>query len=103
MTIEEFNKTYGRIGGIKQLSLMRENLEPLDRIAFTFQVSKERVRQWMVELFGEKYDPRAKRREKRVEAIKKLIKKYGVEKTKQLHPVNKSYLKEAIKQIEYEI
>jgi hypothetical protein len=103
MTIKEFNNKYKLIGGIKQLSIMRENYESLDRIAFTFRVSKERARQWMVEFFGERYDPRTKRRERRIEAMKKVIKKHGVEKTKELYPgINRYYLREAIKQIKYE-
>ena len=100
MTIERFNALYGNKGGIKQLTKMRDDCETLLNISTHFGVSKERVRQWMEEIFNSPYDPRAKRREIRVEAIKKLIQLHGVEKTKQLYSgINKSYLAEAIKNI----
>lgn len=97
MTIKQFNKKYKEQGGIKQLSNMRENLETLRSISGFFNVSSERVRQWMVEFFGEKYDPRCERRKKTIKAIKELIEKHGVEKTRALYPgINKSYLQSAI-------
>lgn len=100
MIISEFEKRYTSQGGIKQLSTMREECETLDSIAMHFGVSKERVRQWMTELFLEKYDPRYERRKRRIEAIESLIKKNGIEKTKELYPgINKHYLKSAIKNI----
>ena len=100
MDIETFNKTYKRKGGIKQLSLMRENLESLNEISKRFGVCKERARQWMTEIFHENYDPRNERKRKKVEILKELIQEHGVEKTKSLYPgINKGYLEEAIKQL----
>ena len=100
MDIETFNSIYKKRGGIKQLSLMREKLESLDEISKRFGVCKERARQWMTELFDEQYDPRKERRRRKVEIVKDLIKKHGVEKTKCLYPgLNKEYLKEAIKNL----
>jgi len=100
MTIQEFDKKYKKNGGIKQLTLMREKLETLEKISNKFGVCKERVRQWMTDLFDEKYDPRNERRKRKIEVIKKLIQKHGVEKTKALYSgLNKSYLKEAIKEL----
>jgi len=100
MTIEEFDKRYKRKGGIKQLSLMRERLDSLDKISKRFGVCKERVRQWMVEMFDETYDKRRERRLRKVEIVKDSIKKHGIEKTKALFPgLNRRYLKEAIKNL----
>jgi len=97
MNIEEFNEKYKEQGGIKQLSSMRENLDTLKKISECFGVSGERARQWMIEFFEEKYDPRYKRRKKAIEAIKVLIDKYGLKKTRVLcQGTNKSYLKAAI-------
>ena len=65
MNKEQFDQKFRSKDGIKKLYTMMENLDTLDSIAGYFGVSKERVRQWSVELFGKKYDPRDKRREKR--------------------------------------
>lgn len=67
MNTKEFDKKYRDKGGIFMLKHMRERLTPLKIIAHHFSVSRERVRQWMQELFGEKYDPRPARREKAVQ------------------------------------
>lgn len=97
MTIKEFDKKYKEQGGIKQLSMMKDNFETLKKISECFKVSKERVRQWMIIFFGEKYDPRYERRENKIKAIKTLIEKYGIEKTKALcSGTNKDYLQIAI-------
>lgn len=96
MKIKYFNKKYEEQGGIKQLSNMRENFETLKKIAEQFDVSVERVRQWMINFFGEKYDPRYKRREKTIKTVRDLIDKHGLEKTQELYPgINKSYLQAA--------
>ncbi len=100
MTIEKFNELYGEKGGIGKLTEMRDSLSTLVSISVHFGVSRERIRQWMIQLFGEAYDPRKKRRENKIEAIKELIKTHGVERTKQLYSgINKYYLKEALKNI----
>lgn len=100
MMIKDFNNKYIENGGIKQLSDMRENLKSLKEISEHFSVSIERVRQWMVDFFGEKYDPRYERRKKTIRAIEKLINKHGIERTKDLYPgINKSYLQSAINSV----
>lgn len=100
MTIQQFNKKFKRQGGIKKLVDMRYNCYTLRSISEHFHISKERVRQWMVLFFGEKYDPRIERKERKIRNIELLIEKYGVEKTKDIYiDTNKNYLKEAINRI----
>lgn len=65
MTKEQFDREYRSKGGIKQLYKMFDNLETLAFISLHFGVSRQRVAQWSLEIFGKAYDPRAKRREKR--------------------------------------
>ena len=98
ITINNFKDKYKNKGGIKVLSMMRENCETLASIAYHFGVSKERICQWMEELFDEKYDPRKRRREAKIAMIMKLIKKLGIEDVKKMH-FNKNYLKKAIKNL----
>ena len=103
MNIEEFNKRYGDKGGIGALSEMRSNLETLEKIRLHFGVSRERIRQWMKEIFGEKYDPRKPRRERRINHIIDSIRKNGVDMTKEMMPgINKWYLKTAIETLKHE-
>lgn len=100
MTIKDFNNKYTENGGIKQLSDMRENLVTLKDISEHFDVSIERVRQWMIDFFEERYDPRYERRKRTIEAIEKLIDKHGIKRTKDLYPgINKSYLQSAINSV----
>lgn len=73
MNTDSFERKYGHYGGIKQLAKMRNSFFPLKTIALHFKVSQERVRQWMLEIFGSSYDPRPDRRN---EAIKKMVKFY---------------------------
>ena len=97
MIIKQFDEKYKKQGGIDQLSSMRENLNTLKEISKHFEISIERVRQWMIDFFGEKYDPRKERKEKTIRAIRSLIKKHGIEKAKTFYPnVNKNYLQIAI-------
>lgn len=63
MEINKFNNKYRSLGGFAKLVEMRTMLSPLSAIAKQFRVSKECVRLWMRNFFGEKYDPREKRRE----------------------------------------
>lgn len=74
MTKKEFEIKYRNKGGVRMLESMKENFIAQKNIAKHFEVSQERVRQWMLELFGEKYDPRPARRE---EAIKNMVKFYN--------------------------
>lgn len=63
MNVREFNKKYREKGGISKLIEMQSMLIPQKTIAKHFGVSQERIRQWTVEFFGYKYDPRQQRRE----------------------------------------
>ena len=98
MTPKLFNEIYKSEGGTKYLIELRENLISLDNIAAHYGVTKERVRQWMVELFGEKYDPREERREKIIDLFAHLIKNHGEKEALRMYPqINRYYKKEAIK------
>ena len=100
MTIQNFEKMHGKQGGMKQLTHMRDSCATLQSIADQFKVSKTRVGQWMIDIFGQNYDPRYDRRRLKIEAVEKLVKKFGVEKTKELYAgINKEYLKKAIKNL----
>lgn len=63
MEVKEFNKLYGgRKQGMIMLTQMRATSQTQDVIANHFGVTKERIRQWMVEFFGSEYDPRIDRK-----------------------------------------
>ena len=63
MTVKEFEVKYGDKGGIQKLSELRSLFANQGYIASHFGVSRERVRQWMLEFFGNSYDPRMDRKE----------------------------------------
>ena len=67
MNRHEFEIVYGSRGGFDQIDIMIKRLCTLQQIAEHFGVSRERVRQWSVEIFGKKYDPRTMRRKMRKE------------------------------------
>jgi len=73
MNLKQFEKKYSKVGGMNKLIEMRALLMPLKNIAETFGVSRERVRQWMLEFFGEKYDPRPDRRKRKQEILESGI------------------------------
>ena len=52
MTVKDFEKKYGKLGGIAKLTELRALLFSQDYIAEHFKVSKQRVKQWMLEFFG---------------------------------------------------
>ena len=64
-----FENKYGSKGGMKQLTKMRSSLSTQKAISLQFGVSRERVRQWMLEFFSDTYDPREKRREIIIESM----------------------------------
>lgn len=99
MNIKEFDKKYRNKGGVKMLETMKDNLIAQKNIAKHFEVSQERVRQWMVELFGEKYDPRPARRE---EAIAKMVKFYHETSMQEFHHAFKgsAYYRKALEIID---
>jgi len=94
-----FNKRYGEKGGINQLFKMKSQLCTLKEIGGHFGVGRERVRQWMLELIKDKYDPRIARRKKRIEEIKNMLKNTPSEDVQKLKMVNTYYFKEAMKEI----
>jgi len=63
MTVKEFDEKYGLKGGITKLTELRSLFYTQEYIAAHFSVTRERVRQWMLEFFGSAYDPRPDRRE----------------------------------------
>lgn len=69
MTTQDFEKEYGDKGGIKILEEFVDNGFTTKFIGDHFGVTKERVGQWIEEIFGEKYDPRQMRKEYRIEKM----------------------------------
>ena len=65
MLIKQFQKKYGDRGGMTKLTELRSLYYSQQYIAGYFGVTRERIRQWMLEFFGSPYDPRPDR----VEAI----------------------------------
>ncbi len=69
MNVREFDEKYKKFGGIKTLTKMRGTLATQEAIAIAYRVSKERVRQWMLEFFGDVYDPRPERKESIIQSM----------------------------------
>lgn len=69
MTIKEFNDKYKELGGVKLLNQFRAELKSAEFIGNHFGVGKESVQQWFEEFFGERYDPRATRKQRRLELM----------------------------------
>ena len=63
MIVKDFETRYGRFGGMKKLTEMRSLYYTKKYIADHFEVSQERVRQWMLIFFGVPYEPQPERRE----------------------------------------
>lgn len=63
MTVQKFEEKYGDKGGINKLTELRSLLFTQKYIANHFGVTKERARQWILEFFGEPYNPIADRRD----------------------------------------
>jgi len=95
MNVAEFNEKYGR-GGMATLTEMRALLHPQDQIAQYFGVTKEGVRKWMKQFFGEKYDPRYSRRDS---IIASMVKFAGNNPKEEFDEAYKSheYYKEALR------
>lgn len=62
MNVTQFEEKYKEKGGVNRLTEMRALMFTQKYIAKHFDVSIERVRQWMIEFFGSVYDPRPDRR-----------------------------------------
>lgn len=69
MTKELFDIKYKSKGGVKVLLSMTKQFLPLKVISEHFGVTRESVRNWTRDIFGEKYDPRVGRRELIVKQI----------------------------------
>lgn len=69
MMVKDFNKEYKKKGGMMMLNEMRALKQTQDTIANHFGVTKERVRQWLLEFFGKEYDPRYDRRNAIIESM----------------------------------
>lgn len=69
MDINNFEEMYGNKGGVKILKEFMDNGFTTNFIGEHFGVSAERVKQWCVEMFGKRYDPRQQRREYRIERM----------------------------------
>lgn len=75
MEVKEFNKLYGgRKQGMIMLTQMRSMAYQQDAIANHFGVTKERVRQWMLEFFGSEYDPRIDRKDRMISNMEDFAK-----------------------------
>lgn len=78
-----FNDKYTERGGFQRWYEMRDNLCTLQSIANHFGMCRDRVRQLMIELFNEKYDPRLARKRKKINMLIEYMKENGIDKTKQ--------------------
>ena len=96
MTKKQFDIRYGEKGGVEKFEEMRTNLSSLKQISDQFGITRERIRQLAVDLFGEKYDPRKERRDLKVSKIKEVIKTRGLDEAEKEFN-NGYYIKEAIK------
>ena len=96
MTIERFDQIYGDRGGTQKLFSMKVNLATLKEISLQFGVSRERVRQWIKELYGEEYDPRMKRHNNLIMEIAGSIEMIGLDETKRKYK-NAKHIREATK------
>ena len=101
MNKELFNEKFHDKGGLGQLIIMKENLCTLKKIAEHFGVTRERVRQWMVDLFGDKYDPRYSRRQKKIDLINRILNQPDINGKDSifLNHIFKSYLNNTLKEI----
>lgn len=99
MNIKDFDKKYKDKGGSQMLNRMRADLLPQKVISHHFKVSQERVRQWMMEMYKEKYDPRLERKEI---ALQKMVKFYENTSLYQFKKAFRgtAYYREALKLIE---
>lgn len=97
MTVKEFNKTYGRKQGILMLTQMRSMAITQDNIAKHFGVTKERVRQWMLEFFGSEYDPRQERKERMMNSMVCFAKFNSAEDFKEAYS-SSEYYKEVLEE-----
>lgn len=63
MLIIDFQLKYRDKGGVAKLTELRSLFYSQNYIAKHFGVTSKRVKQWMVEFFGNTYDPRSDREE----------------------------------------
>lgn len=98
MNIVNFDYKYKDKGGFRIIKEMMASNMTKKSIALHFGVSTPRVKQWIEDLTGERYDPRRKRRAARIEESKKILKEIGLEKAKKIYR-NHYYLKLAAKEL----
>lgn len=91
MTVKEFNETYGKKQGLLMLTQMRSLSNTQDMIANHFGVSKERVRQWMLEFFGSEYDPRQERRDRMMNSMIDFARNHEIEDFKEAYNGSEYY------------
>ncbi len=72
----EFEVKYQNKGGIGILQEFVNNLYTLDFISKHFGVTKQAVKLWLVDLYGENYDPRELRKEKIINSMIKFAEKH---------------------------
>lgn len=100
MTIQEFDRKYGRMGGVKKLAEMRDDLCTHSAIAKHFGVSRAMIRLWMRDLFKIIYDPRPDRAEERIAKMVDFAKKNPVEEFRAMFRRSDYYKKAMAKCIE---
>ena len=91
MNKEDFEEKFKDKGGLEILKEFMENSFTLDFIGDHFGVTKERVAQWIKEIFGEKYDPRETRKEYRITAMVEFGKTVPEEKFKEAYYYTDKY------------
>jgi hypothetical protein len=72
----EFEEKYRKLGGFEVLKEFMANDYTLEFIGNHFGVTKQAVKLWCVDLFGENYDPRQHRKEKILESMIEFAKKH---------------------------
>jgi hypothetical protein len=82
MTISELNDKYYNKGGFKLLNEFREEQMTSKYIAEHFGVTKVTIQEWMQDLYGVKYDPRAGRKEKIINSMMKFAKNHTLDEFK---------------------
>lgn len=97
MNLIDFNQKYADKGGFSKLHEMITSEKTQEEIADYFGVTKEALRDWTISFFGERYDPRYDRREKRIDTLIEYMKTHSEQETKEAFRFeNKEYYQEAL-------
>lgn len=98
MNIDRFNEKYIDKGGVAKLAEMRAEMRPQGYIARHFGVSRERVKQWIKDMFGTDHDMRKARREKTIREMIEFARNHTKKEVWQQFKSNTpSYRREAIR------